>query len=135
MGIPSAPAWPRHGPCAAAPVTETTETRAVVTREGPGEPILLTLYRAVVEVTVELLPKRALTLALELHFRPAAGWWPRGRRALDPCRLLTCDRETAAASCLPRSGHRRSPTAMIRCFGSTQVGKPALSGLSSRKTH
>ncbi len=40
--------------------------RAVVTWEGPGEPIMLTLYGPDGEVAVPLLPKRALTLAQEL---------------------------------------------------------------------
>ncbi len=41
--------------------------RAVVTWEGPGEPIMLTLYGPDGEVVaVPLLPKRALTLAQEL---------------------------------------------------------------------
>ena len=40
--------------------------RAVVTWEGPGEPIVLTLYGPDGEVAVPLLPKRALTLAQEL---------------------------------------------------------------------
>ncbi len=43
-----------------------TETRAVVTWEGPGEPIVLTLYGPEGEVAVPLLPKRAVTLAQEL---------------------------------------------------------------------
>jgi len=43
-----------------------TETRAVVTWEGPGEPIVLTLYGPNGEVALPLLPKRALTLAQEL---------------------------------------------------------------------
>ncbi len=59
--------------------------RAVVTWEGPGEPIMLTLYGADGEVAaVPLLPKRALTLAQELLTRgvsaikaePAAPWAP-----------------------------------------------------------
>ena len=46
---------------------ETTENRAVVTWEGPREPILLTLYGPAGEaVALPLLPKRALTLAQEL---------------------------------------------------------------------
>ena len=41
--------------------------RAVVTWEGPGEPIVLTAYGpGGEEVAVPLLPKRALTLAQEL---------------------------------------------------------------------
>ncbi len=46
--------------------------RAVVTWEGPGEPIVLTLYGADGETTVPLLPKRALTLAQELLTRGVA---------------------------------------------------------------
>ena len=44
----------------------TTEPRALVTWEGPGQPIMLTLYGPDGEVVVPLLPKRALTLAKEL---------------------------------------------------------------------
>ena len=41
--------------------------RAVVTWEGPGEPVMLTLYGpAGEEVALPLLPKRALTLGQEL---------------------------------------------------------------------
>ena len=40
--------------------------RAVVTWEGPGEPIVLAPYGPDGEVAVPLLPKRALTLAQEL---------------------------------------------------------------------
>lgn len=47
-------------------MTETTEHRAVVTWEGPGEPIVLTLHGPDGEVALPLLPKRALTLAQEL---------------------------------------------------------------------
>ncbi len=48
-------------------MTESTENRAVVTWEGPGEPVMLTLYGPAGEVAaVPLLPKRALTLAQEL---------------------------------------------------------------------
>ncbi len=43
--------------------------RAVVAWEGPGEPIMLTLYGADGEAAVPLLPKRALTLAQELLTR------------------------------------------------------------------
>ncbi len=51
-------------------MTETTEPRAVVTWDGPGEPIVLTLYGVDGEdVAVPLLPKRALTLAQELLTR------------------------------------------------------------------
>ena len=42
------------------------EPRAVVSWEGPGEPIMLTVYISPGEMTVPLLPKRALTLAQEL---------------------------------------------------------------------
>ncbi len=51
--------WP---PLARAPVAG----RAVVTWEGPGEPIVLTVYGPDGEAAVPLLPKRALTLAQEL---------------------------------------------------------------------
>ena len=51
----------------AAPMTETTEqSRAVVTWEGPGEPIMLRVYGPDGGVAVDLTPKRALTLANEL---------------------------------------------------------------------
>ncbi len=43
-----------------------TEARAVVTWNGPGEPVTLALYGPDGEVAVPLLPKRALTLAQEL---------------------------------------------------------------------
>ena len=39
---------------------------SVVTWEGPGEPIMSTLYGPAAEVALPLLPKRALTLAQEL---------------------------------------------------------------------
>jgi len=42
------------------------EPRAVVSWEGPGEPIMLTLYGPGGEAAVALEPKRALTLAQEL---------------------------------------------------------------------
>ena len=42
------------------------EHRAVVTWEGPGETIMLTLYGPSGEVVVPLPPKRALRLAQEL---------------------------------------------------------------------
>ncbi len=43
-------------------MTETTEPRAVVTWEGPGEPIVLTVYGPDgEEVAVPLLPKRVST--------------------------------------------------------------------------
>ncbi len=63
----------------------TTETHAAVTWNGPGSPIVLTLYGADGEAAaVPLLPKRALTLAGELLERgvqaikadPAAPWSP-----------------------------------------------------------
>ena len=47
-------------------MTETTETRVAVTWEGPGSPIILTLYGPDGEVAVSLLPKRALALGQEL---------------------------------------------------------------------
>ncbi len=50
-------------------MTETTEPRAVVTWEGPGEPILLRVYGPDGEVVVPMVPKRALTLAQELLTR------------------------------------------------------------------
>ncbi len=51
-------------------MTETTETRAVVTWEGPGEPIMLTLYGPDGQaVSLPLLPRHALTLAQELLTR------------------------------------------------------------------
>ncbi len=58
--------------------------RAAVTWEGPGEPIMLTLYGPAGEVALPLLPKRALTLAQELLTRgvqaikaaPEAPWAP-----------------------------------------------------------
>ncbi len=43
--------------------------RAVVSWEGPGQPIILTLYGADGEVALPLLPKRALILAQELLTR------------------------------------------------------------------
>ncbi len=45
------------------------EPRAVVSWEGPGEPIMLTLYGPDGDVAVPLEPKRALTLAQELLTR------------------------------------------------------------------
>ncbi len=51
-------------------MTETMESRAAVAWEGPGEPIMLTLYGPDGEAAaVPLLPKRALTLAQELLTR------------------------------------------------------------------
>ncbi len=60
------------------------ESRVVVSWEGPGEPIMLTIYGPDGEVAVPLLPKRALTLAQELltsgvaaiKADPAAPWAP-----------------------------------------------------------
>ncbi len=61
------------------------EPRAVVSWEGPGEPIMLTLYGPDGEaVAVSLEPKRALTLAQELltcgvsaiKADPTAPWAP-----------------------------------------------------------
>ena len=43
--------------------------RAAVSWEGPGEPIVLTVYGPDGEIAVALLPKRALTLAQELLTR------------------------------------------------------------------
>ncbi len=48
---------------------EPTEPRVVVTWEGPGEPITLTVYVLDGEVAVPMLPKRALELAKELLTR------------------------------------------------------------------
>ncbi len=50
-------------------MTETTEDRAIVSRQGEGQPIMLTIYGPDGEVAVPLLPKRALTLAQELLTR------------------------------------------------------------------
>ena len=58
--------------------------RVVVSWDGPGEPIVLALYGPAGEVTVPLLPKRALTLAQELltqgvqaiKAEPGAPWAP-----------------------------------------------------------
>ena len=47
-------------------MTEIADPRAVVTWEGPGQPIMLTLYGPDGDLAVPLLPKRALTLANEL---------------------------------------------------------------------
>ncbi len=44
-------------------------SRIVVSHEGPGEPIVLTVHGPEGEVTVPLSPKRALTLAQELLTR------------------------------------------------------------------
>ncbi len=51
------------------PMTETTEPRAVVTWEGPGEPIVLKVHGPAGEVAVPMVPKRALVLAQELLTR------------------------------------------------------------------
>ncbi len=49
----------------AAPTTE--QTRAVVSQEGPGQPIMLTIYGPAGKVVVVAIsPTRALTLAKEL---------------------------------------------------------------------
>ena len=48
---------------------DSAPPRAVVTWEGHGEPIMLTLYGPDGEIAVPLLPKRALTLAQELLTR------------------------------------------------------------------
>ncbi len=53
-------------------VTTAAEPRALVTWEGPGEPIMLTLYGPEGELAVPLLPKRALTLAQQLLTRGVA---------------------------------------------------------------
>ena len=50
-------------------MTETTEPRAVVSWEGPGQPIVLTIYGPAGEVAVPMVPKRALELAQELLTR------------------------------------------------------------------
>ena len=50
-------------------MTETTETRVAVSWQGPGEPIVLTVYGPSGEIAVPLLPKRALSLAQELLTR------------------------------------------------------------------
>ncbi len=66
-------------------MTETTETRAVVSWGGVGQPIMLTVYGPDGEaVALPLEPKRALTLAQELltcgvqaiKADPAAPWAP-----------------------------------------------------------
>ena len=61
----------------AAPIP-AAEPRAVVTWEGPGEPVTLTVYGPSGDVAVPLLPKRALELAQELLTRGVqaikAGW-------------------------------------------------------------
>ena len=46
-----------------------TETRAAVTWEGPGEPIVLEVYGPDGKLAVPMVPKRALELAQELLTR------------------------------------------------------------------
>ena len=46
-----------------------TETRAVVSWEGPGEPIMLRVYGPDGKLAVPMVPKRALELAQELLTR------------------------------------------------------------------
>ncbi len=50
-------------------MTEPTGPRAVVSWEGPGQPIVLTVYGPAGELAVPLSPKRALTRANELLTR------------------------------------------------------------------
>ena len=50
-------------------MTPTTEHRAVVSWEGPGQPIVLRVYGPDAEVAVPMVPKRALELAQELLTR------------------------------------------------------------------
>ena len=50
-------------------MAQTTEYRAAVSWERPGQPIMLTVYDPEGEVAVPLLPKRALELAQELLTR------------------------------------------------------------------
>ncbi len=57
----AAPAMPRH--------VGESESRVVVSHEGPGEPIVLTVHGPGGEVAVAMVPKRALTLAQELLTR------------------------------------------------------------------
>ena len=65
-------------------MTETTESRAAVSWEGPGSPIVLTVYGPDGTTAMHLLQKRALTLAQELlthgvqtiKAAPAAPWTP-----------------------------------------------------------
>ena len=47
-------------------MAQTTEPRAVVSWEGPGEPITLTIHGPDGEVAVRLTPVRALELAKDL---------------------------------------------------------------------
>ncbi len=67
------------------PLPRLNADRAVVTWEGPAQPVMLTLYGPDGEaVAVPLLPKRALTLAQELltsgvqaiKAEPEAPWAP-----------------------------------------------------------
>ncbi len=46
-----------------------SEPRVVVSCEGPGQPIVLTVYTADGEMAVPMVPKRALELAQELLTR------------------------------------------------------------------
>jgi hypothetical protein len=50
-------------------LTQPTEPRAVVSWQGPGQPIVLTVYGPDGEVAVALTPVRALALAVELTQR------------------------------------------------------------------
>ena len=64
-------------------MTETTESRVVVTWEGQGEPIVLTVDGPDGEVAMPLTPKRALSLAVELAQRAVWAikinrWGPNG---------------------------------------------------------
>ena len=62
--------WGRGATPVSAPFSMSDAAeRAVVTWEGPGEPIVLTVYGPDGEMAVPLLPKRCLTLAQELLTR------------------------------------------------------------------
>ena len=50
-------------------MSETAARRAVVSWEGPGEPIMLQVYGPDGEVSVPMVPNRALELAQELLTR------------------------------------------------------------------
>ena len=50
-------------------MTQPTEPRAVVSWEGPGEPIVLEVYGPDGKLAVPMVPKRALELAQELLTR------------------------------------------------------------------
>ena len=86
------------------------EPRAVVSWEGPGEPIMLTIYGPDGEVVaVPLLPAKALKLAQELLTQgvqaikadPTAPWAPGHARAERPfCRRLQISIDASA----PRAG-------------------------------